>query len=56
MTGPSHFANQPKGVPVFWVYALRPDRMLGIDKPIPPVLRHDQSIKVQFDALLKAFA
>jgi oleate hydratase len=31
-------------------------QLLGLDKPIPPVLRHDKSLKVEFDAVIKAFA
>lgn len=30
-------------------------QMLGIEKEIPPVSRHDKSLKVNFDALVKAF-
>lgn len=30
-------------------------QLLGIDREIPPVMRHDQSLRVQFEALIKAF-
>jgi oleate hydratase len=33
------------------VYAL-----LGIEREIPPITPHDRSLRVQFDALVKAFA
>jgi oleate hydratase len=29
--------------------------LLRIDRPIPPVTPHDTSLKVQFDAVVKAF-
>lgn len=32
------------------VYAL-----LGIDRQIPPITAHDKSLRVQFEALVKAF-
>jgi oleate hydratase len=31
-------------------------QLLGLDKPIPAVLGHDKSIRVEFDAVIKAFA
>ena len=31
-------------------------QLLSIDKEIPPILHHDRSIKVNFDAVVKAFA
>jgi oleate hydratase len=30
-------------------------QLLQVDRPVPPVTPHDQSLKVQFDALVKAF-
>ena len=29
--------------------------LLGIDRPVPPILHHDRSLKVKLDALIKAF-
>lgn len=29
--------------------------LLGVDREVPPVTRHDKSLRVQFDALVKAF-
>ena len=29
--------------------------LLGIDREIPPVTRHDKTLRVQFEALIKAF-
>ena len=29
--------------------------LLGIDREIPPVTRHDKTLRVQFEALVKAF-
>jgi len=29
--------------------------LLGIDRPIPPITAHDKSLRVQFEALIKAF-
>lgn len=29
--------------------------LLGIEREIPPILHHDDSIKVKFDAVVKAF-
>lgn len=31
-------------------------RMLGIDREVPPIHHHDKSVKVNFDAMVKAFA
>ena len=31
-------------------------QLLGIDDEIPEISRHDESVKVKFDAVLKAFA
>lgn len=31
------------------------DELLGIDREIPPVTRHDKTLRVQFEALIKAF-
>jgi len=30
-------------------------QLLGIDRPIPPITPHDKSLRVQFEALIKAF-
>ncbi len=30
-------------------------QLLNIDREMPPILHHDKSIKVKFDALIKAF-
>jgi len=30
-------------------------QLLGIDREIPPILHHDKSLKVNFDAVVKAF-
>lgn len=30
-------------------------QLLKVDREVPPILRHDQSLKVQFDAFIKAF-
>ncbi len=30
-------------------------QLLGVDRQVPPILRHDQSIRVRLEALLKAF-
>jgi oleate hydratase len=30
-------------------------QLLGIDRKIPPVTPHDKSLRVQFEALIKAF-
>ncbi len=29
--------------------------LLGIDRKIPPITPHDKSLRVQFEALIKAF-
>lgn len=29
--------------------------LLGVDRKVPPVRRHDQSLRAQFEALIKAF-
>ena len=30
-------------------------QLLGIDREVPPILHHDKSLKVNFDALIKSF-
>jgi oleate hydratase len=30
-------------------------RLLGTDREVPPITPHDKSLRVQFDALVKAF-
>jgi oleate hydratase len=30
-------------------------QLLGIDREIPPVTRHDKTLRVQLDALIRAF-
>jgi oleate hydratase len=30
-------------------------QLLGIDREIPPILHHDKSLEVNFDAVIKAF-
>jgi oleate hydratase len=57
----SQFVEIP-GDTVFTVeYSIRAAQMavyelLGINRPIPPITPHDKSIRVQFKALMKAFA
>jgi oleate hydratase len=56
----SQFVEVPEDTVFTVEYSVRAAQMavyqlLGIDKKIPPVLHHDQSIKVKFDALIKAF-
>jgi len=31
-------------------------QLLGIDRQVPPITPHDQSIKVEINAVIKAFA
>jgi oleate hydratase len=56
----SQFVEIPEDVVFTVEYSVRVAQMavyelLKIDREIPPILHHDQSIKVQFDAIMKAF-
>jgi oleate hydratase len=56
----SQFVEIPEDVVFTVEYSVRVAQMavyelLGIDREIPPILHHDKSIKVNFDALVKAF-
>lgn len=56
----SQFVEIPEDVVFTVEYSVRVAQMavyqlLGIDKEIPPILHHDKSLKVNFDALIKAF-
>ena len=56
----SQFVEIPDDVVFTVEYSVRAAQMavyqlLGIDKIIPPVTRHDKTLSVQFDALIKAF-
>ena len=56
----SQFVEIPDDVVFTVEYSVRAAQMavyqlLGIDREIPPILRHDKSMKVKFDALVKAF-
>ena len=56
----SQFVEIPEDVVFTVEYSIRVAQMavyelLGIDQEIPPVLHHDQSIKVKLDAMVKAF-
>ena len=56
----SQFVEIPEDVVFTVEYSVRAAQMavyqlLGIDKEIPPILHHDKSIKVNFDAVVKAF-
>ena len=57
----SQFVEIPEDVVFTVEYSVRAAQMavyqlLCIDKEIPPILHHDKSVKVNFDALVKAFA
>jgi oleate hydratase len=57
----SQFVEIPEDVVFTVEYSVRAAQMavyqlLDIDKEIPPILHHDKSIKVNFDAVVKAFA
>jgi oleate hydratase len=57
----SQFVEIPEDVVFTVEYSVRAAQMavyqlLGIDKDIPPILHHDKSVKVSFDAVVKAFA
>jgi oleate hydratase len=56
----SQFVEIPEDVVFTVEYSVRVAQMavyelLGITREIPPILHHDRSLKVQFDAVLKAF-
>lgn len=56
----SQFVEIPDDVVFTVEYSVRAAQMavyqlLGIDREIPPVTRHDKTLRVQFDALIKAF-
>lgn len=57
----SQFVEIPEDVVFTVEHSVRAAQMavyqlLGIDKEIPPILHHDKSVKVNFDAVVKAFA
>jgi len=56
----SQFVEIPEDVVFTVEYSVRAAQiavyqLLGIDRPVPPVLHHDKSIKVRLGALIKAF-
>lgn len=56
----SQFVEIPEDVVFTVEYSIRVAQMavyelLGIDREVPPILHHDQSIKVKLDAVVKAF-
>ncbi|MDH4474849.1 MAG: oleate hydratase [Verrucomicrobiaceae bacterium] len=56
----SQFVEVPEDVVFTVEYSVRAAQMavyqlLGIDREIPPVTRHDKTLSVQFEALIKAF-
>ncbi len=56
----SQFVEIPDDVVFTVEYSVRAAQMavyelLGIDRPIPPVTRHDKLLRTQFEALIKAF-
>jgi oleate hydratase len=56
----SQFVEIPDDVVFTVEYSIRVAQMavyelLGIDREIPPILHHDESIKVKLDAVVKAF-
>ena len=56
----SQFVEIPEDVVFTVEYSVRAAQiavydLLGVDKPIPPILHHDRSLKVQFDTIVKAF-
>ena len=56
----SQFVEIPEDVVFTVEYSIRVAQMavyelLGIDREIPPILHHDESIKVKLDAVVKAF-
>ena len=57
----SQFAEIPEDVVVTVEYSVRAAQsavcqLLGIGQEIPPILHHDKSLKVNSDAVVKAFA
>jgi oleate hydratase len=55
----SQFVEIPEDVVFTVEYSVRAAQMavyelLGIDRKIPPVTRHDKSLHAQFEALIKA--
>ena len=56
----SQFVEIPEDVVFTVEYSVRAAQiavyeLLGIDREIPPILHHDKSLKVEFDAVIKAF-
>lgn len=56
----SQFVEIPEDVVFTVEYSVRLAQMavyelLGVDGEIPPIIHHDKSVKVQFDAAVKAF-
>jgi oleate hydratase len=56
----SQFVEIPEDVVFTVEYSVRAAQMavydlLDIDREIPPIRHHDQSLKVKFDAVIKAF-
>jgi oleate hydratase len=56
----SQFVEIPDDVVFTAEYSVRAAQMsvyqlLGIDREIPPVTRHDKTLRVQLDALIRAF-
>lgn len=56
----SQFVEIPEDVVFTVEYSVRAAQMavyelLGIDREIPPILHHDKSLQVNFDAVIKAF-
>jgi oleate hydratase len=56
----SQFVEIPDDVVFTVEYSIRVAQiavyeLLGIDREIPPILHHDESLKVKFDAVVKAF-
>jgi oleate hydratase len=56
----SQFVEIPDDVVFTVEYSVRAAQMavyelLGIDRKVPPITRHDKSLQVQFEALIKAF-
>ena len=56
----SQFVEIPEDVVFTVEYSVRVAQMavyelLGIDRAVPPILHHDKSVKVNLDAIVKAF-
>ena len=56
----SQFVEIPEDVVFTVEYSVRVAQMavyelLGIDQEVPPILHHDRSARVNFDAVIKAF-